>query len=139
MTDKYASPGDMRLRFGAAEIDGLTDPDGTRLNAALNDARAAIDAALAAAYDLPVPDCPLLRVIACDLARARLYDDDPPKRVLGAASTARKYLRNIVGNTMSLVDADGQVVPRRARGVTAHPASGPVARTLRGGCARGGS
>ena len=55
----------------------------------------------------------MLRTIACDIARARLYDDDAPGRVLGALSSARKKLRMLAGGETALVDANGQRAPRR--------------------------
>lgn len=71
---------------------------------------------LAERFELPLPpgEYPALKAIAADKARARLYDDDAPERVLGRASSAGKRLREIVSGDRLLVDADGRRVPRRA-------------------------
>ena len=58
----YAIASDLRARHGAAEIARLADEDddgagdGGRIEAALADASSEIDAALARAWDLPLPD-----------------------------------------------------------------------------------
>ncbi len=129
----YAARADMEARFGADEINALTGDTDVRLEAALADADAMIDAALVPAYDLPLPDCPLLTAIAADLARARLYDEEPPKQVLGAASAARGQLKKIAEGKVSLVSIIREAVPRRIRTISAAPAAGPVARAL-GAC-----
>ena len=83
--------------------------------AALDDASAEIDSIIHDLYPLPLPagPWPLLRSISCDLARLRLYDDEAPHRVLGAASSARKRLRMLAAGETALVDEGGQRAPRR--------------------------
>ncbi|WP_170563032.1 phage protein Gp36 family protein [Ruegeria atlantica] len=130
----YATRQDLETRFESEEIACLAGKDPARLPTALDDAAATIDTALTAEYDLPVPACPILTVIACDLARARLYDEDPPKQVLRAASVARRTLREIGDGSRPLVTVDKAVVPRRAQpGTTVVPPAGPVACALRSG------
>ncbi len=114
----YASRADLVARFGATEIDDLAplaDGASPRADAVLADADADIDSQLADRYDLPLPpgEYPTLKSIAADFARARLYDDDAPERVLGRMSSAGGRLREIVSGERVLVDADGRRVPRR--------------------------
>ena len=119
----YATAAEMRGRFQAErpdgdadlEIDCLAGAGDARLTAALEDASAEIDAALHDIFPSPLPagPWPLLRPIACDLARLRLYDDEAPKRVLGAGSSARGRLRRLAAGETALVDAAGNRAPRR--------------------------
>ena len=110
----------METRFGEREIAKRADPRTTgedRTVTALADAHAEIDACLAVWWRLPLPDgdWPLLRSIACDLARGRLYDDqhtEEPKRLLEAA---RKMLEGLKTGETQLVDAAGNTAPVRNR------------------------
>ena len=123
----YATRADLEARFGALEIARLADADtaggeagdAARIDAARADAAAEIDAALSPAFEWPLVGgpWPALTAIACDLARARLYDDDPPKRVLGNAHRARRTLEQLADGRLRLVDASGaEAVRRRAMG-----------------------
>ena len=114
---RYASRADLAARFGAGEMDDLAPLDGAaspRADAALDDASAEIDAAISETYTLPLAGSwPSLTAICCDLARAMLYDDDAPERVLGALSSARKRLREIAAGARRLVNDAGVEAPRR--------------------------
>lgn len=116
----YATAADLRARFQGErdhdlEVDHLAGAADARLIAALEDASAEIDSLIHDLYELPLPagPWPLLRAIACSLARLRLYDDEAPERVLGAASSARKKLRMLAEGQTALVDGNGQRAPRR--------------------------
>ena len=118
----YATRGQFELRFGAAEIADLAgDPDAPgvdRTTRALEDASAIIDAHIGAAYALPLPNGTetrwlLLREIACDLARAELYDDSIPDRVEAVRDRAMKRLEALRDGKLALVGDDGTVMPRR--------------------------
>jgi len=138
----YATATDLRTRFGACEIDQLLDqdadgvPDEGRLEAALADAGAQIDARLAEAYDLPLPEgpYPLLVGIACDLARARLYDDVENKAVMNGASRARRQLSELVDGAARLVTAEGTKIDRRAEKVRIARPRGRIATALGAWC-----
>ena len=96
----YAARADLEARFGADEIARLADTgdDGAaRMDAALADAAAAIEAMLREAFEAPLPDgsYPLLTAVACDLARERLYDDKAPEAVTARAELARASLTDI--------------------------------------------
>ena len=117
----YATPAELRTRVEGErpedpdlEIGDLAGTADARLAAALEDASAEIDSMLHDLYPLPLPagPWPLLRAITCDLARLRLYDDEAPKRVLGAGSSARARLRRLAAGETALVDAAGKRAPR---------------------------
>ncbi len=123
----YAARADLEARFGADEIARLADTgdDGAaRMDAALADAAAAIEAMLGETFALPLPDgpYPLLTGVACDLARERLYDDKAPEAVTARAELARASLTGIAGGQTALIDAEGEVI--RPRCVSAR-AGGP--------------
>lgn len=102
----------MEVRFGADEIGGLdTAGDGSTVEAALDDATARIDTMISSRYRLPLSTVPeILTAIACDLARARLYDESPPEVVTEAGRNALTTLRSIRDGKVQLV-ADGRPLP----------------------------
>ena len=111
---------DLRARFGAREIDclldqdGDTEPDTGRLEAALADATAEINARLALRWTLPLAGTapwPLLTAVCCDLARHLLYDDQVPKTAQRRADAARQRMAALIDGTGRLVDSKGAVVP----------------------------
>ena len=113
---RYASIDDLRARFDAGELEQVLGDGDARALTALDDAAAEIDAALAETYTLPLRSgrWPALVGIACDIARARLYDSAAPERVLGRLSSARKRLRMLGSGETRLVDAAGQEAARPA-------------------------
>ncbi len=119
----YAARADLEARFGADEVARLADTGegvgAARLDAALADAAAAIDAALGGSFDLPLPGGPLLVGLACDLARERLYDDNAPEAVTSRADQARTALADIVAGKATLIDAAGNTIPRTGTGARA--------------------
>lgn len=136
----YATREDMVKRFGAGEIEDLEtatdDPQpATRIDAALADASAEIDAQLAARFALPLPAGPWPRLapIACDIARARLYDDKVPEAVANRARSARKALGEIAApgtgsgaGLAVLVDVAGNPAPVRAAALAERAGPEPV-------------
>ncbi len=121
----YAARSDLEARFGADEVARLADTGegvgAARLDAALADAAAAIDATLGETYAPPLPDgpYPLLVGVACDLARERLYDDKAPEAVTSRADHARTALAEIAAGKATLIDAAGNTVPRTGTGARA--------------------
>lgn len=101
----YCTQADLTTRFGAAELLKATDraaqgdpaptePDAAVIAAAIADASAEIDIALAScgvATPLSSPHA-IIVAICCDLARARLYDDvsDDDTRQHPAHAAAKK-------------------------------------------------
>ena len=111
---RHASVDDLRARFDTDELEQVLGDGNARALTALDDAGAEIDAALAEIYTLPLRagTWPALVGIACDIARARLYDHGAPERVLGRLSSARKRLRMLGSGETRLVDAAEQVSSR---------------------------
>ena len=107
----YASHQEMIERFGEQELIRLTDRDGEAgaivasvLDRALADADAIIDAHLqSAGYPLPMSgQVDLLTSIAVDLARPRLYDENPTETVLAREKTAMGLLGRIASGALKL-------------------------------------
>lgn len=107
----YASHQDMTDRFGEQELIQLTDRDGTAgvivagvLDRALGDADALIDSHLqSAGYSLPLATAvTLLTTIGVDLARAKLYDENPSDTVLAREKNALQLLLRIAKGELKL-------------------------------------
>ena len=115
----YATRTDMEARFGTEEVGNLIDDaDGVAMargEAALADAAAVIDSYIGTAWSLPLASdvtWPLLRNIACDLARAELYDDSPNEEPEKAMKRAIRTLERLRDGEVNLVDARGRVAKR---------------------------
>lgn len=122
----YTTSSALEARFGLDEliqVTNPTDPDAVVVNSvrvddAIADIDAIINAKLAARYALPLTVVPLvLRNIACDLVRARLYEDRIPDRVAERERAAMKLLDEISAGKLSLgLDEAQQPVPTSAGG-----------------------
>ena len=148
----YATRADLEARFGADEALDLAGTGDVRIEAALADASAEIDAALAAAYRLPLGGAekspgtgaekspgtgaesswPRLVAIACDLARARLYDDVSSAEVSARAEHARTALGRLADGEEALRDAAGRPAPRRDRATRKGPTPSMTPDSLAG-------
>ena len=120
----YATRADLASRYGLAEISDLERGEEGRIEAALADAAAEIDAALGTLHVLPLGEettWPALVPIACDLARRNLYDDRESATVLSRAATARAALARLAAGEDTLLDASGRPAPRRKRAAHAGP------------------
>lgn len=109
----YVVRADLDQRFGASEIDQLLDrnndatEDSGALDTAIADTDALIDGYLAALYTLPVVLIPaLLKAIACDIVRFKLWDDNAPTEVRKRYEDALKQLKDIANGLIKLpIDA----------------------------------
>ena len=112
-----------------------SDAHAAIVSAAIADASSEIDAALAVAYDLPLGQgpWPVLESVACDLARARLYDDAPPENVVARQNSARARLREMSAGSMRLVDEAGRAARPRSE---AAPAPAPAGQPFSSGLDR---
>ena len=126
----YATRQDMETRFGLDEIARLIglladtlEGEEAAVAAVLADADAVIDASLAVSYELPLTGgmYPLLRDIACDLARADLYKDVEDKTAVRRADLARSRLKKLASGELRLVTDDGIVAAGRHRPVRSGP------------------
>jgi phage gp36-like protein len=106
----YAAQADLVTRFGADEVDQLSERYGVGssspaqvIAAALADADVEIDGYLAAAYTLPLTSTPALVVlIACDIARYRLWKDQAGEHVRQRYEDAVAMLRRIASGDIKL-------------------------------------
>lgn len=108
---------DLTTRFGADELVQLTnlfDPAATVINAtvlasAIDDIEALVIAKLAVRYTTPLATVPrVLRNIACDLVRARLYEDRITDHVKDREKAALELLDQIAAGKLSLGLDDAQ-------------------------------
>ena len=133
----YATRADLASRYGLAEISDLERGEEGRIEAALADAAAEIDAALGTVYVVPLEAAsdmpgeaggaatwPVLISIACDLARAHLYDDRESEAVTNRRRSARARLRRLAEDMGTLVDAAGNRARKRETAAAAH--AGPA-------------
>ena len=139
----YATRADLASRYGLAEISDLERGEEGRIEAALADAAAEIDAALGTVYVVPLEAAsdaegaadmpgeaggaatwPVLISIACDLARAHLYDDRESEAVTNRRRSARARLRRLAEDMGTLVDANGNRARKRETAAAAH--AGPA-------------
>lgn len=117
----YATSQNLIDRFGQAELVQLTDRaipatgviDDTVLNRALADADAEINGYLIGQYQLPLATVPAnLELLACDIARYKLYDDRATEHVAKRYDDAVKYLARVGKGELSLaLDATNQPAP----------------------------
>lgn len=116
----YATPQDLVTRFGADEMQQLSDIQMPRTGAVvpavleqfLADASAEIDGYLAARYPLPLATTPaLLVVFACDIARYRLMSTRVDDRIEASYKAAVLYLREVALGKISLFPADVAPIP----------------------------
>ena len=110
----YATRADLEARFGAEEALDLAGMQAGRIESALSDAAAEIDAALASTYRLPLAGGPWPRLvgIACDFARRALYDDVSSAEVNARAERAQAALARLAVGDEALLDDSGHPAPR---------------------------
>lgn len=124
----YAIKSDLETRFGADEILQLADRDGSGavdtgvVEAALADADVEIDGYLAVLYTLPMTPVPeLVKRLACDIARYRLWKDRASEQVRQGYEDATATLKRIAAGTVRIVIVSTGVEPGSK--TTATPAS----------------
>nr|WP_314523058.1 DUF1320 domain-containing protein [uncultured Acinetobacter sp.] len=131
----YATRQDLEARFGAAEIANLeamqTNPDA--VNEALQDASEEIDSYVAVAYELPLPLIPsTLKRVACNIARFRLYFQQPTEEVKNRYESEVKYLQRIADKKAVLPVLDEDDKPTGELPIQT-AATMPIGTTYRGG------
>ncbi len=123
----YIDSDDMVEEFGEREMIERTDrsiPPGDVIDPqvmikAINHACSFIDARLVGRYTLPLTIVPtIIKQIALDLARCRLYDDHQPDHIKDRCDEAKNLLKEISSGKLSLgVNVDG-VQPDTGSGAT---------------------
>ncbi|WP_287906518.1 DUF1320 domain-containing protein [Acinetobacter sp.] len=129
----YATEEDMIKRFGN-EVETLKSmlPEGA-IAEALQDATEEIDSYVAVKYTLPLPSIPsTLQRIACNIARYRLYFQQPTDEVENRYKAEIDYLKRIAdGKAMlNILNQDNEVTEEKPKN---SPATMPIGTTYRGG------
>lgn len=115
----YATQADLVSRFGETEIIQISDRSNTGAIDAgvvadkLADADAEVDAYLAQRFTLPLPSVPpVLKRIACDIARYHLYDNRSTEDVTRRYNDAINFLKAVAKGTVSIgIDPNGNTPP----------------------------
>ena len=128
----YLTQQEMTERFGETELIQLTDRaippagvvDAAVLTRALEDAGAEVDAYLQGRFALPLAAVPMvLKRIAADMARFRLYENRATEEVRDRYKNALRDLERIRDGKINLgLDAAGEASPERGSvGLSAAP------------------
>lgn len=147
----YATVQDLISRFGQRELVQLTDLDNlppttvneARVQLALDDASALVDAYIGQAYKLPLTGCakpvtvpgedpeyvtpPLLVQLTSDLARFNLYDDLAPENEVARRQAAAIKQLGAIGEGKAVLSCPWGGEPGQALGATAQSGGEDVA------------
>lgn len=131
----YATREELIKRFGdeIAQLESMHPSSGTSVQDAIQDASEEIDSYLAAKYTLPLPSTPNnLKRLACDIARYRLYFQQPTEEVRKRYEDAKEFLKGVRDgkNVLAILDNQNQVTEEKPANA---PATMPIGSTYRGG------
>ena len=130
----YATEDDLIKRFGA-EIDNLKamlPPDA--MVEAIQDSMEEINAYIGGRYPLPLPNVPSnLKRMACDIARYRLYFQQPTDEVRKRYEDAVSFLKLIASNKAHLQIQSEDTSEIIEDEPTNKPSTMPIGTTYRGG------
>lgn len=132
----YAEETDLAGRFGVNEISNLKSmqTDSYAVDNALQDATEEIDSYIGVRYQLPLPNVPNnLKRIACDIARYRLYYQQPTEEVRQRYTDAIDFLKRVADGkaTLAILDETSQEIIDDAP--KAKPMTKPIGTTYTGG------
>lgn len=122
----YATRADLERRFSQSEISNLASMQSSAMavDDALQDASEEIDSYLHGIYTLPLPNTPNnLSRICCDIARYRLYFQQPTEEVTKRYDDAVKFLQRVQDGkaTLAILDENNDVTdtvaPRNAASI----------------------
>ncbi|AYA02235.1 DUF1320 domain-containing protein [Acinetobacter sp. WCHAc010034] len=131
----YATEADLVTRFGD-DIENLKMmlPSQSSVNDAIQDATEEINGHIGGRYPLPLPNVPSnLRRMACDIARYRLYFQQPSEEVRQRYEDAIAFLKRVADNKAHLQiqsPETGQIVDDEPEN---KPSTMPIGTTYRGG------
>lgn len=142
----YATETDLKKRFGARQIDELKSmhvqdvAEGEEpkpvdaVQIALQDSSEEIDGYIGGRYSLPLANVPSnLNRIACDIARYRLYFEQPTEHVTKLYDDAIAFLKRVQDKKadLQILDAESKEIiedePKNK------PATAPIGTTYTGG------
>ncbi|NWK73785.1 DUF1320 domain-containing protein [Acinetobacter sp. SwsAc6] len=131
----YATRNDLEARFGEEEIQGLESMQ-TVVNSieeALQDASEEIDSYIAVQYVLPLPNTPsTLKRIACNIARYRLYFQQPTEEIENRYKAEIDFLKRVADGkaTLNILNPQNEVTEEKP---ARSPTTLPIGSTYRGG------
>jgi phage gp36-like protein len=131
----YATETDLVARFGA-ELEQLKRmlPSSTAVQDAIQDATEEINGHIGGRYALPLPNVPSnLKRMACDIARYRLYFQQPTEEVRQRYEDAIAFLKRVADNKAHLQiqeETSNQIIDDEP---SKKPSTMPIGTTYRGG------
>ncbi len=131
----YATEPDLIARFGA-EIEQLKRmlPSVTAVDDAIQDATEEINGHIGGRYSLPLPNVPSnLKRMACDIARYRLYFQQPTEEVRQRYEDAIAFLKRVADNKAHLQtqeESTNQIIEDEP---SKKPSTMPIGTTYTGG------
>jgi len=131
----YATRNDLEARFGEGELQQLEmmQTAGNSLEEALQDASEEIDSYIAVRYVLPLPSTPsTLKRIACNIARYRLYFQQPTEEVENRYKAEIDFLKRIADGkaTLNILNPQNEVSEEQPKN---KPSTMPIGTTYTGG------
>ena len=131
----YATESDLVARFGD-EIENLKTmlPSQSSVQDAIQDATEEINGHIGGRYPLPLPNVPSnLKRMACDIARYRLYFQQPTEEVRKRYEDAIAFLKRVADNKAHLQIQDAvsnQIVDDQPKN---KPSTMPIGTSYKGG------
>lgn len=131
----YATRNDLEARFGEGELQQLEimQTVGNSIEEALQDASEEIDSYIAVKYVLPLPSIPsTLKRIACNIARYRLYFQQPTEEVENRYKAEIDFLKRIADGkaTLNILNSQNEVTEEQPKN---KPSTMPIGTTYTGG------
>lgn len=131
----YASRNDLEARFGEGELQQLEmmQTVGNSIEEALQDASEEIDSYIAVRYVLPLPSTPsTLKRIACNVARYRLYFQQPTEEIENRYKAEIDFLKRVADGkaTLNILNPQNEVSEEQPKN---KPSTMPIGTTYTGG------
>ncbi len=131
----YATRNDLDARFGEGEIQQLEmmQTVGNSIEEALQDASEEIDSYIAVRYKLPLPETPsTLKRIACNIARYRLYFQQPTEEIENRYKAEIDFLKRVADGkaVLNILNPQNEVTQEKPAN---SPATMPIGTTYTGG------
>ena len=131
----YATRNDLEARFGEGELQQLEmlQTVGNSIEEALQDASEEIDSYIAVKYVLPLPSIPsTLKRIACNIARYRLYFQQPTEEIENRYKAEIDFLKRVADGkaTLNILNPQNEVTEEQPKN---KPSTMPIGTTYTGG------
>lgn len=131
----YATRNDLEARFGEGELQQLEimQTVGNSIEEALQDASEEIDSYIAVKYVLPLPSIPsTLKRIACNIARYRLYFQQPTEEVENRYKAEIDFLKRVADGkaTLNILNPQNEVTEEQPKN---KPSTMPIGTSYTGG------